>query len=66
MTSAESNARLEEWLRHEGFLRKTLRGLLASEADVDDVLQQTWTKLLERPVAAPDEPRGWLDRKSVV
>src|SRR5688572_24404357 len=62
MTSAYSNARLEEWLRHEGFLRKTLRGLLASEADVDDALQQTWTKLLERPGAAPEEPRGWLTR----
>src|SRR6185503_376651 len=62
MTSASSNARLEEWLRHEGFLRKTLHGLLASEADVDDVLQQTWTKLLERQVAVPEEPRGWLTR----
>jgi DNA-directed RNA polymerase specialized sigma24 family protein len=36
--------------------------LLASEADVDDALQQTWTKLLERPAAGPDEPRGWLVR----
>jgi len=62
MTSTHPNARLEEWLRHEGFLRKTLRGLLASEADVDDALQQTWTKLLERPVGVPAEPRGWLTR----
>ncbi len=62
MTGAFSNARLEEWLRHEAFLRKTLRRLLASEADVDDALQQTWTKLLERPVAVPGEPRGWLTR----
>ena len=62
MTSAFSNARLEEWLRHEAFLRKVLRRLLASEADVDDALQQTWTKLLERPAGVPAEPRGWLTR----
>lgn len=62
MTSASSSVRLEEWLEHEEFLRKVLRRLLASEADVDDALQQTWTKLLERPSDTPEEPRGWLTR----
>lgn len=62
MTSAFSSVRLEEWLQHEEFLRKVLRRLLASEADVDDALQQTWTKLLERPSDTPEEPRGWLTR----
>src|SRR5688572_2735502 len=62
MTNAESSARIEEWLAHQEFLRRILRGILASEADVEDALQDTWTRLLERPTAAPAEPRGWLTR----
>jgi len=62
MTSARSNARIEEWLTHQDFLRRTLRGLLNSEADVEDALQDTWARLLERPATAPAAPRGWLTR----
>lgn len=62
MTSTSPKPSLEQWLEHETFLRRTLRKLLASDADVDDALQQTWTKLLERPGEMPAEPRGWLTR----
>src|SRR5262245_61693650 len=62
MSSTASTARIQELLHHEGFLRKTLRGLLASEGDVQDVLQRTWVQVLERPAAAPERPRAWLAR----
>jgi RNA polymerase sigma-70 factor (ECF subfamily) len=62
MSTIASHARIQELMRHEGFLRKTLRGLLASEGDVQDVLQQTWLRALERRLEDPERPRTWLAR----
>lgn len=62
MSTAVPHARIQELLSHESFLRRTLRALLVSEADVEDALQQTYVRLLERPGAVPEHPRSWLAR----
>jgi RNA polymerase sigma factor (sigma-70 family) len=50
----------DDLLRHAGFLRGLVRGLLADETAVDDVLQDTWTTAIERPPRRADNLRGWL------
>ncbi len=62
---SHSHALFEELIRHEGFVRSTLQGLLADEAQVQDALQETWVRVLQRPaseLARLREPRTWLAR----
>ena len=47
-------------LEHVGFLRALARSLLRSEADADDVVQQTLLTALERPPGRPGNLRAWL------
>ncbi len=53
---------LDELLAHEGFLRALVRGLVHGEAEVDDVLQETFTIALRRGPREPRALRGWLAR----
>lgn len=53
-------ATFRELIRHEDFVRKTLRGLLRDDAQVDDAMQQTWLKVLRRPHTLPLQPATWL------
>lgn len=47
-------------LQHEAFVRKTLHGLLRDDSRVDEAVQETWLRVLQRPRAALQEPRSWL------
>lgn len=57
MTTAATFSAL---IQHEAFVRKTLRGLLRDDSRVDEVVQETWLRVLQRPRALPQEPRSWL------
>lgn len=59
MTSA-SFLTPETLLAHEPFLRSVVRGLLADEAEVQDVVQETWVTALRRPPRSLANVRGWL------
>jgi RNA polymerase sigma factor (sigma-70 family) len=52
--------------RHAAFVRALARRLCRSEADADDLAQDTWVEVLRRPaeawVAPEDRPDGWLAR----
>jgi RNA polymerase sigma-70 factor (ECF subfamily) len=62
MSPAASYPHFEELVRHERFVRSALRGLLLDEADVQDVVQETWLRVLRRPPASLREPARWLAR----
>lgn len=49
-------------LRHEEFVRKTLRGLLRDDAKIDEAVQETWLRVLRWPHALPRQPHTWLAR----
>jgi RNA polymerase sigma-70 factor (ECF subfamily) len=51
----------EALLEHVGFLRNLARGLVACEADADDVVQETLLTAIRKP-PAPGNLRGWLSR----
>lgn len=55
-------ASVEELLAHEGFLRGLVRGIVRGEAEVDDVVQETWATALEKPPKSPGALRAWLGR----
>ena len=57
MTTAATFSAL---IQHEAFVRKTLRGLLRDDRRVDEAMQETWLRVLQRPRALPQEPRSWL------
>ena len=48
--------------RYEGLLRSTARGVLRSDADVDEAVQRTWVLLLRNAdrIADPQCLPGWL------
>jgi len=52
--------------RHAAFVRTLARRLCRSDADADDLAQDTWVEALRRPsdawVAPEDRPDGWLAR----
>lgn len=65
MPPATPHLTVEDLLLHESFIRRTLRGLLADEGQVQDTLQETWLRVLQRPaaeLASLREPRTWLAR----
>ncbi len=49
-------------LRHEPFVRAVVRALVADEARVQDVVQETWLTALRRPPRAAGSLRAWLGR----
>ncbi len=53
----------ESLLTHADFVRGVVRGLLGRDGQgIDDVVQDTWVKALERPPGRPGALRGWLAR----
>jgi len=48
-------------LEHVGFVRNVARGLVACEADAEDVVQETLLTALEKP-PAPGNLRAWLGK----
>ncbi|MEQ8767064.1 MAG: sigma-70 family RNA polymerase sigma factor [Planctomycetota bacterium] len=51
---------VQDLLEQEDFLRALVRGLLADEHEVDDVIQQTWLQALTKPPRSLERLRGWL------
>ncbi|MCP3920575.1 MAG: sigma-70 family RNA polymerase sigma factor [bacterium] len=47
---------------HGVFLRRLAGAITSTDADADDLVQDTWVTALERPPAHADGPRGWLAR----
>jgi RNA polymerase sigma-70 factor (ECF subfamily) len=53
---------LERLLAQEGWLRRLARALVADASIADDVAQETWARVLERPPQSVEVPRAWLAR----
>jgi RNA polymerase sigma-70 factor (ECF subfamily) len=49
-------------LAHGAFVRATARAVLRGDADVEDVVQETWSRALVRSPRAPGALRAWLGR----
>jgi RNA polymerase sigma-70 factor (ECF subfamily) len=49
-------------LQHEAFVRAAVRGVLADEDRIQDVVQDTWLQALDRPPLKPGALRSWLVR----
>ncbi|MEW6743898.1 MAG: sigma factor [Planctomycetota bacterium] len=47
-------------LAHSAWMRRIARGLVFGEAQVDDIVQQAWLQVLQRPPARVTSPRAWL------
>jgi len=53
--------RLDALLAHREWVERTARALVFDDADAEDLTQQAWLGILERPPgSAPASPRGWL------
>ncbi len=53
---------IERLLAQEGWLRRLARALVADASLADDVAQETWARVLERPPQSVESPRAWLAR----
>lgn len=53
---------LSSALAHEPFVRAVARAVLGGDADVDDVVQQTWVAAWRRPMDGEPPGRGWMVR----
>jgi DNA-directed RNA polymerase specialized sigma24 family protein len=47
-------------LRHASFVRALARRLAADESSAEDLVQDTWLAVLERPSSSVRSPRSWL------
>ncbi len=56
----DSSPRLEQALAHEHFLRAVARGVLGGDADVDDVLQETFVVAWREAPRKAGSLRAWL------
>lgn len=52
----------ERLLDHEDFVRRLARGILRSEFEVDDVVQETYIAAWRQKWSSQDNMRGWLGR----
>ena len=59
MTPQENTVSIEELLDHADWVRR-LAARLVSEADLDDVVQDTWLRALNSPPRSKGNLRGWL------
>src|SRR5262245_49578405 len=44
------------------WMKRLALSLVRDEGWADDVVQETWLELVERPPARPDSPAGWMRR----
>ena len=51
---------LDELLAHESWVRQLASALVLDPAGADEVVQETWRRILERPPRDLREPRAWL------
>ena len=52
----------ESLLAYEPFVYAVARGLLSSEAEADDVVQETWVRALRQRRGSVAAPKSWLAR----
>ena len=57
---AASPITAESLLQYEPFVRAIARKLLSSEAQVQDIVQETWLRALRRPPTRAAAIKGWL------
>lgn len=61
MESSSNPFRPEVLLAHREWVERAARALVHGDAEADDLQQEAWLGVLERPPArAPASPRGWL------
>ncbi len=46
--------------RYEPFVRRILRHMLQGEDEVNDLVQETWVRVLQHPPKDPHQAKGWL------
>jgi len=51
---------IDSLLEYEPFVRAVARGLLSDEAQVDDIVQETWTRALKKPPGHGRAIKAWL------
>ena len=62
MTPSGHEVSIEELLTHETWLRRLAKGLVGSDSDVDDLLQETWMSAMRRPPDDRGPVQPWLSR----
>ena len=60
--SPRSTIGVENLLEYEPFVRAVARGVLADEAQVEDVVQETWIRAMRRPPKVGGSVKAWLAR----
>ncbi len=60
MTTPSDSLSLESLLEYEPFVRKVLRNMVEGEDQLNDLVQETWVRVLRRPPADRNGVRGWL------
>lgn len=53
---------IEDLLRHDAWVRRLARRLVADPSAAEDVVQDTWAAALHRPPRVPTNARAWLAR----
>ncbi len=62
MSAAPPPPSVDLLLAHAGFVRAAARAVLGGDAEVEDVVQETWVKALDRGPREPGALRAWLGR----
>lgn len=60
MSSDHGRIPLDSLLAHEGFVSALARHLVADEAEAEDLAQDVWLSILQRPARRISDPRAWL------
>lgn len=60
MDPVPPDTRIESLLAHAGWVQALARSLSRDQASADDLVQQTWVRVLETPPASRSETGGWL------
>src|SRR6185436_14680515 len=60
---SDAFSRIErELLAHSSWVRRLARSLVASEADAEELVQETWVAALRRPPTEGSPARPWIAR----
>ena len=60
MTATPQGPVLQELIEHAGWIRALARGLVSDPAIAEDVAQDAWLAVLERPPEHSENLRGWI------